>query len=153
MEFVTGRSWPLQQASAHFDSESFATTEAEVSPAQVRELLDEICKSSRRLRTALVQLQEMSARLSDGTAPLAGPHLSWLDEIIAQAMAGRPAADVSEEHLASIHFARGDFLGLLDNVEAAARYAQERAIRCRHRRGERDHRCARWSGSRARVPP
>jgi len=27
MEFVTGRSWPLQQASTHFDSESFANTE------------------------------------------------------------------------------------------------------------------------------
>jgi hypothetical protein len=67
----------------------------------------------------------MSARLSDGTAPLAGPHLSWLDEIIAQAMAGRPA-DVSEKQLASVHFARMDFLGRLVDVEVAARYAQQR---------------------------
>jgi len=68
----------------------------------------------------------MSARLSDGTAPLANPHLSWLDEIIAQAMAGRPAAEVSEQQLASVHLARMDFLGRLVEVEVAAGYARER---------------------------
>jgi hypothetical protein len=123
------RHWPVMAFAASqyaFRQREFRKYGAEASPAQVAELLDEIGKSSRRLSGALVQLQEMSARLSDGTAPLAGPHLSWLDEIIAQAMAGRRAADVSEEQLASVHFGRLDFLGLLGDVEAAARYAQQR---------------------------
>jgi hypothetical protein len=123
------RHWPVMAFAASqyaFRHREFSKYGAEASPAQVGELLDEISKSSRRLCRALVQLQEMSARLSDGTAPLAEPHLSWLDEIIAQAMAGRRAAEVSEEHLASAHFARMDFLHRLVDVEVAARYAQQR---------------------------
>jgi hypothetical protein len=121
------RHWPVMAFAASqyaFRQREFSKYGVEASPAQVRELLGEIGKSSRRLGKALVQLQEMSTRLSDGAAPLAGPHLSWLDEIIAQAMAGRLAADVSEEHLASL--ARMNFLGRLGDVEVAARYAQKR---------------------------
>jgi hypothetical protein len=123
------RHWPVMAFAAsryEFLQREFGKYGAEASPAQARELLDEIGKSSRRLGRALGQLQEMSARLSDGAAPLAGTHLSWLDAIIAQAMAGRRAAEVSEEQLASGHFARMDFLGCLVDVEVAARYAQQR---------------------------
>jgi hypothetical protein len=67
----------------------------------------------------------MSARLSDGTAPLAEPHLSWLDEIIAQAMAGELAADVNEQRLPIVHFARKDFLDRLVDVEVAAQHARK----------------------------
>jgi hypothetical protein len=123
------RHWPVMAFAASqyaFLQREFSKYGAEASPAQVGELLDEIGKSSRRLRRALGQLHEMSARLSDGTAPLAKGHLSWLDEIIAQAMAGRLAAEVNEEQLANVHLARMDFLGLLVDVEVAARYARER---------------------------
>jgi hypothetical protein len=123
------RHWPVMAFAASqyaFRQREFSKYGAEASPAQVGELLDEIGKSSRRLCRALVQFQEMSARLSDGTAPLAGPHLSWLDEIIAQGIAARMAADVNEEQLASVHLARMDFLGRLVDVEVAARYARER---------------------------
>jgi hypothetical protein len=88
-------------------------------------LLDEIRKSARRLSKALVAFQGMSARLSDGTAPLAGPHLSWLDESIAQAMAGEPAADVNEQRSAIVHFGRIDFLRRLTDVEVVAQHAQK----------------------------
>ena len=123
------RHWPIMASAASqyaFLQREFSKYGAEASPAQVGKLLDEIGKSSRRLFRALVQLQEMSARLSDGTAPLAGPHVSWLDAIVAQAMAGRPAAEVSEEHLAIADFARMDFLHRLVDVEVAARYARQR---------------------------
>src|SRR5262249_39428749 len=73
----------------------------------------------------LVAFQGMSARLSDGAAPLAGPHLSWADEIIAQAMVGEPAADVNEQRLAIVHFGRIDFLRPLTDVEVAAQHAQK----------------------------
>ena len=122
------RHWPVMAFAASqyaFLQREFSKNEAEASPAQVGDLLDEIRKSSRRLRRALVQFQEMSARLSDGTAPLANPHLSWLDEIIAQAMAGELAADVNEQRLAIVHFARKDFLGRLVDVEVAAQHAQK----------------------------
>src|SRR5262249_53672975 len=109
-----------------FRQREFKKYGAEASPAQVLELLDEIRKSARRLSRALAQLQEMSARLSDGTAPLAGPHLSWLDEFIAQAMAGELAADVNEQRLATVHLARKDFVGRLIDVEVAAQQAQKR---------------------------
>jgi hypothetical protein len=123
------RHWPVMAYATSqyaFRQQEFKKYGAEASPAQVQELLDEIRKSARRLSSALVQLQEMSARLSDGTAPLAGPHLSWLDEIIAQAMAGHLAAEVNEQQLAIVHFARIDFLGRLVDVEVAALNAQER---------------------------
>jgi hypothetical protein len=123
------RHWPVMAYAASqyaFRQREFRNYGAEASPVQVRELLDEIRKSARRLSSALVQLQEMSARLSDGTAPLARPHLSWLDEFIAQAMAGEIAADVNEERLAIVQFARTDFLRRLVDVEVAARDVRER---------------------------
>src|SRR5215472_4331920 len=122
------RHWPIMAFAASqyaFLQREFKKYGAEASPAHVRELLDEIRKSARRLSRALVQLQQMSARLSDGTAPLAEPHLSWMDEIIAQAMAGELAADVNEQRLAIVHFARKDFLGRLTDVEVAAQHAQK----------------------------
>jgi hypothetical protein len=120
------RHWPVMAFAASqyaFRQREFSKYGAEASPAQVRELLDEISKSSRRLGRALVQLQEMSTRLGDGTAPLAEPHLSWLDEIIAQAMAGRPLAEVGD--LAIVGFTRTDFFRCLVDVEGAARQAQQ----------------------------
>jgi phage terminase Nu1 subunit (DNA packaging protein) len=123
------RHWPVMAYAASqyaFRQQEFKKYGAEASPAQVRELLEEIRKSTRRLSRALAQLQEMSARLGDGTALLAGPHLSWLDEIIAQAMAGELAPEVNEERLAIVHAARIDFLRRLVDVEVAARDVQER---------------------------
>jgi hypothetical protein len=123
------RHWPVMAYAASqyaFRQREFSKYGAESSPAQVRELLDEIRKNARRLSRALVQFQEMSARLSDGAAPLAGPHLSWVDEIVAQAMAGQLAPEVNEERLALVHAARIDFLRRLVDVEVAARDVQER---------------------------
>jgi hypothetical protein len=122
------RHWPVMAFAASqyaFRQQEFRKYGAEASPAQVRELLDEIRKSARHLSKALDRFQRMSARLSDGKAPLAEPHLSWMDEIIAQAMAGEFAPEVNEERMASVHFARKDFLGRLVNVDVAARYVQE----------------------------
>jgi len=123
------RHWPVMAYAASqyaFRQREFKKYGAEASPAHVRELLDEIRKNARRLSRALVQFQEMSARLSDGTAPLAVPHLSWMDEIIAQAMAGQLASEVNEERLALVHAARVDFLRRLVDVEVAARDVQKR---------------------------
>jgi CRISPR-associated DxTHG motif protein len=123
------RHWPVMAYAASqyaFRQREFSKYGAESSPAQVRELLDEIRKNAWRLSRALVQFQEMSARLSDGTAPLAVPHLSWADEIIAQAMAGQLAPEVNEERLALVHAARIDFLRRLVDVEVAARDVQKR---------------------------
>ena len=108
-----------------FRQREFKKYGSEASPVYVRRLLDQIRKSARRLSRALVELQEMSARLSDGTAPLAEPHLSWLDEIIAQALAGELAGDVNEQRLAIVHFARKDFLDRLTDAEVAAKHAQK----------------------------
>jgi hypothetical protein len=61
------RHWPVMAFAASqyaFRQREFSKYGAEASPAEVRELLDDIGKSSRRLRRALVQFQEMSARLS-----------------------------------------------------------------------------------------
>ena len=61
------RHWPVMAFAASqyaFLQREFSKNEAEASPAQVAKLLDDIGKSSRRLRRALVQFQEMSARLS-----------------------------------------------------------------------------------------
>jgi len=125
MEFAIGRSLAYAASQYAFRQREFKRYGAEASPAHVRELLDEIRKSARGLSKALAQFQAMSARVSDGTAPLAGAHLSWLDEIIAQAMAGELAADVNEQRLASVHHARIEFLRRLTDVEIAAQHAQK----------------------------
>src|SRR5262249_14494127 len=122
------RHWPVMAFAASqyaFRQREFKKYGADLSLAQVRELLDEIRKSARRLSKALVAFQEMSARLSDGTAPLAGDHLAWLDEYIAQAMAGELAGDINEDRLAIVHPARIDFLNRLVDVEVAAQQAQK----------------------------
>src|SRR5260370_27696256 len=131
------RHWPVMAYAASqyaFRQREFNKYGAEPSPAQVRELLDEIRKSARRLSSALARFQAMSARLSDGTAPLAGPHLSWLDEIIAQAMTGQRAPEVNEDLLAMVHFAGIDFLHRLTDVEVAAQHAEKhldpKQLRC-----------------------
>ena len=57
------RHWPVMAFAVSqyaFRQREFSKYGAEASPAQVRELLGEIGKSSRRLGKALVQLQEMS---------------------------------------------------------------------------------------------
>jgi hypothetical protein len=124
------RHWPLMAHAASqygFLQREFNKSGAEASPAHVRELLDGIQKSAQHLSSALVQLQEMSAQLSDGTAPLAIGHLSWMDQLIAQAMAGQLSAEVSEElWLIVVDSARSDFLDRLADVEFAAQHAQER---------------------------
>jgi hypothetical protein len=110
-----------------FLQREFNESEAEASPAHVRKLLDGIQKSAQHLSNLLDQLQEMSARLSDGTAPLAIGHLSWMDQLIAQAMAGQLSAEVNEElWLVAVDSARSNFLDRLADVEVAARQAQER---------------------------
>jgi hypothetical protein len=122
------RHWPLMAFAASqyaFRQREFKKHGSGPSPVYVRRLLDEIRKSARRLSRSLVELQEVSARLSDGTAPLAGPHLSWLDEIIAQALAGELAADVNEQRLAIVHFGRKDFIDRLADAEVAARHAHK----------------------------
>jgi hypothetical protein len=82
-----------------FLQQEFGESEAEASPAKVRELLDGIEKSAQHLYGALDQLREMSDRLNDGTAPAATAYLSWMDQVIAQAMAGYPSDEVDEELL------------------------------------------------------
>jgi hypothetical protein len=125
------RHWPVMAFATDqyaFRQREFNKYGIEASPAQVRDLLEEIRKSARRLSRALARFQEMSTRLSDGTAPEAKPHLSWLDEIIAQAMAGQLAADVNQDsqRAAIVHFARIDFLRRLVDVELASQEAQNR---------------------------
>jgi hypothetical protein len=51
--------------------------------------------------------------------------LSWLDEIIAQALAGELAGDVNEQRLAIIHFGRKEFIDRLADAEAAAKHAHK----------------------------
>jgi len=73
------RHWPVMAFAASqyaFRQREFSKYGAEASPAQVAELLGEIGKSSRRLRKALGQLQEMSARLRNGT-------ISWTSFVLA----------------------------------------------------------------------
>jgi hypothetical protein len=102
------RHWPVMAYAASqyaFRQREFSKYGAEPSYTQVRELLDEIRKNAQRLLRALVQLQEMSARLSDGTAPL------------------------NEPRLAMGHFARMDFLRRLTDLEVAAQRADKQVDR------------------------
>jgi hypothetical protein len=51
------------------------------SAAQIRKMLTTIERSAQQLAAALAELQRASYQLSDGSAPLAIPHVEWLDSL------------------------------------------------------------------------
>jgi hypothetical protein len=136
------RHWPAMAFAA--DNYSFLQREFKrygkpPSPSEVRELLMDIAKAARSLKSSLLRLQGFASQISDGSNPIAVPHLAWMDEFIAQAMAGISSTNISEDPsvLMKIHFARLGFLKRISLTEAAATVSIEKLDlpSLRHTRG------------------
>jgi hypothetical protein len=139
------RHWPAMAfATNHYQflQREFERYGKPPSPTEVRELLVDIAKTAEGLRLALIRLQSFSYQISDGSNPFAVPHLAWIDEFIAQAMAGIISGDVIQEEavLLRVHFDRLEFLKRLMTIEAAATASIGRLDlpSLKHKRGAHD---------------
>jgi hypothetical protein len=99
----------------------------EPTPKDVAELLSKIEKTAQDLSSELRQLQALSYRLTDHTAPLRRAHLAWLDALVTQAASGYISPTVSEDGLTllTVHSGEMDFLKRLADVQAAADHAKK----------------------------
>ena len=75
------RHWPLVAFAVcqyRFQRREFAKYTSELSPAKVLQLLDQIEKAAHDLSAGLNQLQKLSHRLADPSAPFHRGHLAWI---------------------------------------------------------------------------
>jgi hypothetical protein len=98
----------------------------EPSPKELEDLLSQIAQSARRLSSGLLQLEALSNRLNDPTAPLRRAHIGWLDAFISQAAAGFHSNKVDESAALLVHSAKMAFIKRLANVEAKTREVGKR---------------------------
>src|SRR5262245_7602572 len=75
----------------------FAPLPSSSGESRVISLLNDISRSAKDLRSGLTELQTYSQALGDPTAPLEKPHLRYVDQLISQAAAGEPAAEVKKD--------------------------------------------------------
>ena len=102
----------------------------EPSAKEISELLATIASSAEQLRSSLATLQRLAFQPSDGSAPLARPHLQWIDQWIAQAQAGIVLKDLdtSPQVMTAAHLGRDNFVKGIIRVEAAATSARNRCL-------------------------
>jgi hypothetical protein len=125
------RHWPwvaLALSQYRLDRNELQKPGAKLTPAELKELLDDIHRSAKKLVNRLAKLQEYSNFFVDPAAPSRQPHLAYLDEFISQAAAGHIAAEISEDvqHIAQVFLAKQSFMRRLIDLEDAAREALNR---------------------------
>jgi len=79
------------------------------------ELVSQIERSAHELASGLAQLQTLSNRLPDPTAPLLRPHLAWIHASISRAVAGHLSEEVSEDSRIMV-LAHSAMMGLLKQL-------------------------------------
>jgi hypothetical protein len=96
-------------------------------PTEVETLLSRIAAKAQTLRCDLMQLDELSRRLSEATAPLRREHLTWLYQSISQSLTANRVVEPSDRAEALL-----DWTGMfetwkrLELLEAAAKAALSR---------------------------
>jgi hypothetical protein len=113
------------------------SSEPELTPAEVVDLLGEIRNLARNLVDRLVRLQEHANRMEDPAAKFRRPHLAYLDQLISQAAAGlrAPAVNDDPEHMLRVFSGKMAFMRCLVDVEVVANEAVRRVDRDLLRRG------------------
>ncbi len=77
--------------------------------------MSQIERSAHELASGLAQLQTLSNRLLDPTAPLLRPHLAWIHASISRAVAGHLSEEVSEDSRIMV-LAHSAMMGLLKQL-------------------------------------
>jgi hypothetical protein len=109
-----------------FEQKERNTYTDEPAPKELSELLTQIIRASRKLRSAVFDLDVLSNRLDDRNAPLRRAHIRWLNLLVSQAAAGFLSEDVNEsgEHLLMVDGEKRVFVKRLGDIEAAAKAAK-----------------------------
>jgi hypothetical protein len=97
---IAKRHWPWVAFALNqyrFERNQLQRRGATLNPTEVVELLNDIRRSAKKLASSLGRLQEYSYSVGDPAAPFRRPHLGYLDQLISQATAGDPAAEVNED--------------------------------------------------------
>ena len=131
-ESLARRHWPwaaMAISQYKFEQQERKKYTDEPKPEEILELLAHIKQSAHDLASGLCRLQELSDRLSDPTAPLRRPHLSWLDAMVSQAAAGRISKEVNDDELLAVHLDKMNFLKRLADIEVAVKAALKHADR------------------------
>jgi hypothetical protein len=97
----------------------------EPTPEKTIELLEQIRRTTQELHSGLVQIEILSDRLTDPSAPHRRHHFAWLNAFLSQAVAGRISTEVNEdtEELLAVDFGKRALLTRLTEIVEAAELA------------------------------
>ena len=166
-EGLVRRHWPWAAFAVHqylFERKEREKYTDEPPPEKTVETLEKIITAARTLSSSLIQLENLSDRLTDPAAPDRRAHLGWLNAIISQAAAGRVSNEVNEdaEALLAVDLGKKAFIKILGEIIDAAELA-EKAVDKNFLKRERSptdpslpefvHRCGRiWKSLTKREP-
>ena len=99
----------------------------DLSASEVRALLNQITKSARNLASGLSLFHILPNLISDGGAPLASSHLAFLNQLIAEGVAGNPVLAPRDEgkYMFDLDLERQRITNRLRDIETAATRAAE----------------------------
>jgi hypothetical protein len=92
--------------------------------------LNDIRRLAKELGSSLATFQSYSQGLGDPTAPLEKPHLRYLDQLISQAIAGEPGAEVNKDanYMLWVFSEKMSFFKRLSCIEAVAGEIAKRLV-------------------------
>jgi hypothetical protein len=131
---IAKRHWPWVAVALrqyHFEVKERQQNSVRLTPGEVISLLmNDIRRPAKELASGLARLQSYAQDLGDPTAPLEKPHLRYLDQLISQATAGDPAAEVNEDpkHMLWVFSEKVSFLQRLSGIEAVAGEAAAKRV-------------------------
>src|SRR5262249_53621856 len=130
---IAKRHWPwvaFALGQYRFERKERQQNSVQLEPGEVTSLINDIRRSAKELASSLARLQSYSQRLGDPTAPFEKPHLRYLDQLISQAAAGDPAAEVNKDpkYMLWVFSEKMSFFQRLSGIEAVAGEAATRLV-------------------------
>ena len=143
---IAKRHWPwvaFALSQYRFELKERLQNSDRLTPGEViSHINDNIRRPAKELASGLARLQSYSEALGDPTAPLEKSHLQYLDQLISQATAGDPAAEVNEDptYRVWVFSEKMSFFKRLSGIEAVAGEAAKRVDRdlLKRKKGQAD---------------
>jgi hypothetical protein len=130
---IAKRHWPwvaFALSQYRFERKERQQNSVRLNPGEVISLMNDIRRLAKELASSLARLQSYSQGLGDSTAPLEKPHLRYLDQLISQATAGDPAAEVNKDpkYMLWVFSEKMSFFQRLSGIEAVAGEAAAKLV-------------------------
>jgi hypothetical protein len=130
---IAKRHWPwvaFSLSQYRFERKERQQNGVRLDPKDVVSLLNDIRRSAKELGSSLATFQSYSQCLGDPTAPLEKRHLRYLDQLISQAIAGEPAAEVNKDanYMLWIFSEKMSFFKRLSCIEGVAGEIAKRLV-------------------------